>query len=1124
MLIPTIDERFRADPAYRRTLAALRAPAARPRVAATNLAGSSRAALAAALAEDLDAPVLVVAATAERAEAWLGDLEALVGSERVGFYPQWEILPFEDRAPQREVEGTRLEFLVGLLEGSLRVGVTTARAAIQKVVPPATLEARLLRIATGDRVDLDALLERLFEMGFEREAMVAEVGTFSLRGGILDVFGYRTENPVRIELVGDAVESIRAFDLTTQRSVAPLERVEILPARERPELARQAGERAFDRDRRAVTAAGELAPLARHLHPDTLVVVDEPERVTEAARAAWDEAARRRAEAAGHRVVPETADLYLDPAALERELSGFPRLETYGLHLADAGAVRFSTREPTPIRRSIRRLVETLRHDLAAGLAPVLLCDNYGQMERLEELLPRDVAESVALAVGALGEGFVAPEAGLAVYTDHEIFARRRSVRRRRRYPAGTRLDHLTQIEPGDWLVHLDYGVGKYRGLERLALSGEGEVEVLAIEYAEGEVLYLPVEQLERVEKFVSEEGKAPTVHRIGGVRWERQKAKTKAAIAELAEELLELHASREVAPGHPFAPDTEWQREMEAAFLYEDTPDQRAAAEATKRDMERARPMDRLICGDVGYGKTEVAIRAAFKAVQDGKQVAVIVPTTVLASQHQETFQERLADFPVRIATLSRFNSPAEERAALEGVANGTVDIVIGTHRLLSPDVAFADLGLVVIDEEQRFGVKHKERLRALKTSVDVLTLSATPIPRTLQMGLMGIREMSLIETPPRDRTPIVTWVAELDEGLVEEAIRREVDRGGQVFFVHNRVQSIDAVRRMVERLVPELRVAVAHGQMKERDLEDVMLRFFHGEVDVLVCTAIVESGLDVPTANTILIDRADRFGLAELYQLRGRVGRSHHRAYCYLLTPARAEMTEEAEKRLRTVEEHTELGAGYRIALRDLEMRGAGNLLGADQSGFIAAVGFETYLRLLEETVRELTGAPERRAAPPEMTYDADAYLPDAYVPDAQQKLALYRRLARLHEPAGIEDFGAELADRYGPLPEPAAHLLEAARLKALGAAAGLARLRVRPKEAAAELRWRNDAEPRLKAIHATADAGGVEVEVRAARPVHLRLTAADLPALSAALDRILTAVGEAADAPAAVAPARG
>jgi transcription-repair coupling factor (superfamily II helicase) len=522
---------------------------------------------------------------------------------------------------------------------------------------------------------------------------------------------------------------------------------------------------------------------------------------------------------------------------------------------------------------------------------------------------------------------------------------------------------------------------------------------------------------------------------------------------------------------------------------------------------------MDRLVCGDVGYGKTEIAIRAAFKAVQDGKQVAVLVPTTVLAIQHLESFRERLADFPVEIRALSRFNTPAESRAIVRGVADGTVDIVIGTHRLLSKDVEFADLGLVVIDEEQRFGVRHKQRLRQLRTSVDVLTLTATPIPRTLQMSLMGLREMSLIETPPRDRTPIVTWVSEFDEELIEEAIRREVDRGGQVFYVHNRVQTIEAARRLIESLAPDVRVAVSHGQLPEKDLERVMIALFHRDVDVLVTSAIIESGLDVPSANTIVVARADRFGLADLYQLRGRVGRSHHRAYCYLLTPPRDAMTPEAEKRLRVLEEHTDLGAGYRIALHDLEMRGAGNLLGADQSGFIAAVGFETYLRLLEETMQALKGEERRPAPEPELAFDADAFLPDRYVSDAQQKLALYRRLSRLREPDAIDDFRRELADRYGPLPPPAAHLVDAVQFKALAARAGLARIRIRPGEARAELRWPAGIEPRLKAIQASADARGAGIEVESLDPFRLALTAADYAGLREALVGIVDAFETAA-----------
>jgi len=1117
MIVQDIGIRFRASPAFR---AVRRALAESASTRATNLAGSSRAVLTAALAEDLAVPVLVVAATAERGEAWVADLESLLGEGRVGWYPQWEILPYEPRAPQREIEGQRVEFLAGLLEGSVRVGVTTVRAALQKILPPAALEERLLRIAPGDRIAMEDLARRLVGMGFERESMVGEVGTFSIRGGIVDVFGYRYADPVRLELVGDRIESIRAFDLGSQRSLASLERVEILPARERPAQARWAPERASAGEPVEATdelarPAGEaaLGALTEWLHPDTLVVRDEPVRIESSSREAWEEVVRRHAEASEERSVAPPAELWLDPEAFDAGLDRYRRLDVEGLHMqGDESAIRFATREPEPVRRSMKRLAEVLRHDLASGTLPVVLCDNLGQLERLEELLPADVREA-RLAVGALEGGFRLADAALAVYTDHEIFDRRRRVRRRRRYAAGVSVEHLTRIEPGDYLVHMDYGIGQYEGLERLKLTGDGEVEALKLRYADDETLYIPVEQLARVEKFTSEDGRPPAIHRLGTGQWERQKAKTEAAIQKLADELLELHARRESAPGFAFSPDTQWQREMESAFLYEDTPDQRAAAEAVKRDMERPRPMDRLVCGDVGYGKTEIAIRAAFKAVQDGKQVALLVPTTVLAIQHLETFRERLADFPVEIRALTRFNSAAETRAVVKGVADGSVDIVIGTHRLLSKDVAFADLGLVVIDEEQRFGVRHKERLRQLRTSVDVLTLTATPIPRTLQMSLMGLREMSLIETPPRDRTPIVTWVSEFDEELIEDAIRREVDRGGQVFYVHNRVQTIDAARRLIEHLAPDVRIAVSHGQMPEKELERVMVALFHHEIDVLVTSAIIESGLDVPSANTIVVARADRFGLADLYQLRGRVGRSHHRAYCYLLTPPRDAMTDDAEKRLRVLEEHTELGAAYRIALHDLEMRGAGNLLGADQSGFIAAVGFETYLRLLEDAIRGLKGEAERPAAEPELAFDADAFLPDHYVPDAQQKLALYRRLARLRDPGAIDDFRAELADRYGPLPEPAEHLVDAARFKALAARAGLARIRIRPREASAELRWPAGVEPRLKSLQRAAEARGAGFEVQGLDPFRLALTAADYDALRDAVAELVGAFAAAA-----------
>ena len=739
----------------------------------------------------------------------------------------------------------------------------------------------------------------------------------------------------------------------------------------------------------------------------------------------------------------------------------------------------------------------------------MILCDNEGQLERLDELLG---AGGATLAVGALDGGFIMP--ALRVLTDHEIFRRARRLRRPRRYRSAVSTAASRPLTPGGYVVHLEHGIGIYRGLQTIAVGADGvTLEVAVVEYEGGDRLNVPlyrIDQLEPYRTVGNDDAPPPRLHRLGATTWQRQRDKTRAAIRALAAELLDLYARRQLASGYAFPADTPWQRELESAFLYEDTPDQRRASDEVKRDMERARPMDRLLVGDVGYGKTEVAVRAAFKAVQAGKQVVVLVPTTILAEQHGRTFRERLADYPVRIEVLSRFRGTRETAALVRRIAAGEVDVVIGTHRLLSPDVTFKDLGLLIVDEEHRFGVRHKERLKALKLSVDVLTLTATPIPRTLHLSLAGLRDLALLETAPKDRSPVLTFVEPWDDALLEEALARELDRGGQVYFVHNRIETIDTIAARVQALAPRARLAVAHGQMREHDLEEVMGRFVRGEVDVLVSTMIVESGLDVPNANTMIVDRADRLGLAQLYQLRGRVGRSHRRAFCYLLVPDQVDA--QAEERLQVLEHHTDLGSGYRIALRDLELRGAGNLLGGEQSGHVQAVGFDMYLRWLEETVRSLTAGDGGRGtrdewSPPDVTMDAPAHLPDAYVAEDDTKLDVYRRLARAEQPGEIDAVRDELRDRFGPLPPEAERLLLVAELRALGARAGLETVLIKGEEA--RLTFRRDAAPRLAGLQVALDAVQFEADVRRAVPLSLRLRRLGGESIGPGLVRALTAV---------------
>ena len=942
--------------------------------------------------------------------------------------------------------------------------------------------------AGAGSAELTAVVARLSEMGYERVPMVTEVAQFSVRGGILDIYGYGMAAPTRIEWWADEIVSMRSFDLDTQRSGEELQRVSVLPVRS--ELVAPAGEEPI------------RSTLLDLLPGDAVLVLDQEASVEREVDRAWSEAAHHVevARRMGEDAPPREQQLVAPPdwlAAMRR----FGRLAPGG----EAADLRLPLAPPERVDRDLKRLREVV----ASSPPTVILCDNEGQLERLEDLLG-DHPGGATLVVGALDAGFVLPT--LRVLTDHEIFRRARRLRRPRRYRTATSTAVSRPLAAGEFVVHLEHGIGIFRGLQNIPV-GETTLEVAVVEYEGGDRLNVPLYGLDQLEPYRAlggEDGDAPPprLHRLGGTSWQRQRDKTRAAIRAMTQELLALYARRQLAPGFAFPPDTQWQRALESAFLYEDTPDQVRATVEVKRDMERARPMDRLLVGDVGYGKTEIALRAAFKAVQAGKQVAVLVPTTILAEQHGRTFRERLADYPVRLEVLSRFRSTKESAAALARLAEGSLDIVIGTHRLLSPDVSFKDIGLVIVDEEHRFGVRHKERLKALKLSVDVLTLTATPIPRTLHLSLAGLRDLTLLETPPKDRSPVLTFIEPWDDGLLEEAMARELDRGGQVYFVHNRVETIDTIAARVGALAPRARLAVAHGQMKERDLDRVMSRFVAGEVDVLVSTMIVESGLDVPNANTMIVDRADRFGLAQLYQLRGRVGRSHRRASCYLLVPEPTDPS--AEDRLAVLEHHTDLGSGYRIALRDLELRGAGNLLGAEQSGQAQAVGFDTYLRWLEDEVRILKGEQGAGSGPlpaPEVVFDQPAYLPDEYVPDAASKLDVYRRLARAERPGEIPAVREELRDRFGPLPAEAERLLLVTELRALGARAGLETILVRGDEA--RLTFRRDARPRMAGLTAALDAVQFAAEVRRTVPLSLRLRRLGGEAIGPGLARALTAV---------------
>ncbi|HXK33304.1 MAG TPA: transcription-repair coupling factor, partial [Dehalococcoidia bacterium] len=1007
-LLPLIDEAVALD----RLRGRLRAE----RSVMAGVADGAKAAVLAALARDGARPMLVITPRPQHADALADELRAWLGpqSSRVAGFPERDALPYERLSPDPDDVAGRLAALEALSSGSGAIVVASVAAVAQRTLTADELRRASARVERGGRLRQDELMAALAQGGYRIGPQVTAPGEASRRGGIVDVWPPAEPQPLRIEFFGDEVESVRAFDAATQRSTGARDAVSIGPAREliadaarmrrlaermQPHSLHGGQRERIDHDI-AMLREGAAFPgddiytsfltegtLLDHLPDDALVVVDEPADVaaTQQERDEQAHEARRELELRGElpHGMPEP---HVRWDELREAIEGLPhrlQLSRWAVGEEDApdagAALRLPFGPAAAYGGRLRVLADELTQTLRRRQQVVIVST---QSRRLAQLLEEhDVFARVAddasgvevgrggLTVlnGALPHGWTAggDAGGLTLLTDAEVFGfskQRRAPPRR----GSSRQTFLAELVPGDFVVHIEHGIAKFAGLVRK--GGEGaEREYLELQYAEGDRLYVPVEQVDRVSRYVGPSEHRPSLTRLGSQEWPRAKARVRRAVQILAKDLLELYAKREVAPGHAFPPDSAWQTELEASFPYVETADQAAAIRDVKRDMESERPMDRLVCGDVGYGKTEVAVRAAFKAVMDGRQVAVLVPTTVLAQQHYTTFQRRLAGFPVKVEMLSRFRSDAEQRKIVAGLAGGSVDIVIGTHRLLQKDVSFKDLGLVVIDEEQRFGVGHKERLKRMRAEVDVLTLTATPIPRTLNMALTGIRDMSTIETPPEERLPIKTYVTEFDDHLVREAIVREMERGGQVYFVHNRVHNIELVARHLREIVPEAEILIGHGQMPEEQLERVMLRFTEGEADVLVCTTIIESGLDIPNVNTIIINNADRFGLAQLYQLRGRVGRGAARAYAYLLYEKHRALSEVAQKRLQTIFEATELGAGFQIALRDLEIRGAGNLLGAEQSGQIGAVGFDLYTRLLADAVEGLKALARGEEPPP-------------------------------------------------------------------------------------------------------------------------------------------------------------
>ena len=1032
----------------------------------SGLSGPAQALYVAAAAQQLGQGVVLFVLPADAAiedattdvRFFFGAMEGLTEAaldRSVLPFPSHEIDPYRGLAPHLGVASARARALHAVATGTARVLVTSAAALLPRLTSPERLLAASLDLAPGLDVGPTDLADLLVDAGFTREDPVDAHGEFCVRGGIVDLFPAGEAQPVRLEFIGDTIESMRRFDPATQRSTAAVDRLAVVPLRESfggrgsadPALARQLSATVFDYALRTRQLA-VIVSARDEVDAQAARVIDQVQR-------SYDDAVARGEEVAA------PAELFADWAAVQHRLDEAVVLDVLGAggpESPDAGptpalpaAVRHIACQPAvELRGRIGGWIEEVRRRREAGDTVLFVAATAGRAERIVDLLKdyelrgasMDEAEatqyaSVLLTTGALSHGFRLPAAALQIYAEADVFEEERRGPDRRRSATRAFLSDLRDLKVGDFVVHVDHGIGAFVGLKQITV-GDAVQEFLELRYAGEDKLFVPVERLDLVQKYTG--ASRPPVDRLGSASWERAKTRVRKAMRDMAEELLKLYAARKAVPGYAFGPDTRWQQEFEDAFEYELTPDQKTAIADIKRDMESPSPMDRLLCGDVGYGKTEVAMRAAFKAVMDGKQVAFLAPTTVLAFQHQKTLSERFAGFPVRIDMISRFRTKTEQKATLADLALGRVDVIVGTHRLLSKDVQFRDLGLLVVDEEQRFGVAHKERIKQLRRKVDVLTMTATPIPRTLNMSLVGIRDMSIIETPPKDRLSIQTNVVKFDQQVIARAIRNELARGGQVYVVHNRVESIFSIGNLIARLVPEARVVVAHGQMGEEALEQAMLDFVARKFDILLATTIIENGLDIPNVNTIIINRADRYGLSQLYQLRGRVGRSDRPAYAYLLIPPEDVLSSIAKKRLAAIREFSDLGSGFRVAALDLEIRGAGNLLGGEQSGHIEAIGFEMYMKLLEETVRQLKGEELEDETRATVNLHVDLRIDDRYVPDMNQRLMVYRQIAGARSEDELARGLDGLRDRYGPLPDSVLNLGDYARLRIMAERLGV------------------------------------------------------------------------------------
>ncbi|MEZ4874973.1 MAG: transcription-repair coupling factor [Flavobacteriaceae bacterium] len=1012
------------------------------------LAGSSLSLVIAEVFKKTELPFLVILSNKEEAAYHLNDLENVLGEDTVLFYPGSYRRPYQIEETDNANVLLRSEVLNRINSRKKpALIVTYPEALFEKVVTRKELERNTLKVNVGEELSIDFVNEVLFEYHFKRTDFVTEPGEFSVRGGILDVFSFSNDEPYRIEFFGDEIESIRTFDVETQLSLEQRKKVSIIPNVENKMLEEK------------------RETFLEYIASKTVVFLKNEELLASSIDGLFAKATEAFAAIKTEVKLSEPAALFTTSQLVKAQLELFTKVFIKDVsNTQDPAAIDFHVKPQPSFNKQFHLLIDHLNENTQKGFKNYIFCSSEAQAKRFHDIFEdaHQHVEQFETVVFPLFQGFRDEDQKLICYTDHQLFERYHKFQLKNGYAKkqAITLKELTSLEVGDYVTHIDHGIGKFGGLQKIEVEGKLQ-EAIKLIYGDRDILYLSIHSLHKISKFNGKDGSVPKIYKLGSNAWKALKQKTKTRVKEIAFNLIELYAKRRLQKGVPFAPDSYLQHELESSFIYEDTPDQVTATADVKRDMESEQPMDRLVCGDVGFGKTEVAIRAAFKAVDNGKQVAVLVPTTILAFQHFKTFSERLADMPVKVDYLNRFRSAKQRKEVLEGLASGSLDIVIGTHQLVNKSVKFKDLGLLIIDEEQKFGVAVKDKLKTIKENVDTLTLTATPIPRTLQFSLMAARDLSVITTPPPNRYPVETQVVRFSEEIIRDAIRYEISRGGQVFFVHNRIENIQEVAGMIQRLVPDAKIGIGHGQMDGKKLEDVMLRFMNNEFDVLVSTTIIESGLDVSNANTIFINNANNFGLSDLHQMRGRVGRSNKKAFCYFITPEYSAMTDEARKRITALEQFTELGSGFQIAMKDLEIRGAGDLLGGEQSGFINEIGFETYQKILAEAIDELKEKEfkdlyagtqhEKKEFIKETVIDTDFTLlfPDDYINNITERLNLYTQLNDLKTEAELQQFESQLMDRFGELPTPAVDLLNSVRIKWMAIKMGLERVVMKNKK---------------------------------------------------------------------------